>query len=69
MDDLEELRPLQVPERNFRIIIQAQLIKLLHCQQIYWKQRYTKKLIKWGDENTKKIHTRATERYRFDVIA
>jgi hypothetical protein len=33
------------------------------------KQRYTENLVKLGDENTKKIHTRATERFRFNVIS
>lgn len=69
MDDLEEIRTLLIPERNFRNIIQTQLRKLIHCQQIYWKQRYTEKLVKWGDENTKFFHSRATARYRFNVIA
>jgi len=69
LDDFEEIRPLHVPERNFRIIIQSHLQKLLHCQHIYWKQRYTEKLVKWGDENTKIFHARATERFRFNVIA
>jgi hypothetical protein len=31
LDDLEEIRPLHLPERNFRTIIQAHLQKLLHC--------------------------------------
>jgi hypothetical protein len=45
------------------------LKKLIYCQHIYWKQRYTEKLVKWGDENTKKFHARATERFRFNVIS
>jgi hypothetical protein len=32
MDDLEEIRTLLIPERNFRNIIQTQLRKLIHCQ-------------------------------------
>jgi len=69
LDELEEIRPLFLPERNFRFIIQEQLRKLLNYQQIYWKQRYTEKLVKWGDENTKFFHARATERYRHNVIS
>jgi hypothetical protein len=69
MDGLEEIRALYTPERNFRSIIQVQLKKLLHYQHIYWKQKYTEKLVKWGDENTKFFHARATERFRFNVIA
>lgn len=68
MDDLEEVRHLHVLERNFRSIIQKQLRKLLTSQQIYWRQRYTEKLVKWGDENTKFFHVRATERYRLNII-
>jgi hypothetical protein len=34
LDELEEIRPLHVPERNFRLIIQAHLQKLLRCQHI-----------------------------------
>jgi hypothetical protein len=69
LDELEEMRALFLPERNFRLIMQSHLQKLLHCQHIYWKQRYTEKLVKWGDENTKFFHARATERFRFNVIA
>jgi hypothetical protein len=69
LDDLEEIRPLHLPERNFRTIIQAHLQKLLHCQQIYWRQRYTEKLVKWGDENTKFFHARAIEGFIFNVIS
>jgi hypothetical protein len=69
LDVLEEIRPLHLSKKNFRSIIQAHLQKLLHCQHIYWKQRYTEKLVKWGDENTKFFHARATERFRFNVIA
>ena len=68
-DDLEQIRDLQISELNFRTIIQLQLQKLLHCQHIYWKQRYTEKLVNLGDENTKFFHSRATERYRFNVIS
>jgi len=35
-------------------------LKLLRLQQIYWRQRYTEKLVKFGDENTKFFHARAT---------
>jgi hypothetical protein len=35
LDDMKEIKPLHVPQRNFRIIVQAHLKKLLHCQHIY----------------------------------
>jgi hypothetical protein len=69
MDSLEEVRTLHTPERKFRNIIKNHLLKLLKLQQIYWRQRYTKKLVKFGDENTKIFHARATERYRRNYIA
>jgi len=34
----------------------------------YWRQRFTQRLVQFGDENTKKIHAMATERYRTNVI-
>lgn len=68
LDELEEFRDLFLPERNFRNILKRHLQNLLHYQQVYWKQRYTEKLVKWGDENTKIFHARATERFRRNVI-
>ena len=68
LDDLEELRPLFNIERSFRFIIQNHLQRLLHCQQVHWRKRYIEKLVKWGDENTKFFHARATKRYRFNII-
>ena len=59
MDNLEEVR-IYIPKRNFRNIIKEHLLKLLRLQQIYWRQRYTENLVKFGDENTKFFHARAT---------
>lgn len=69
LDGLEELRPLFHPELIFREIIKNQLTKLLKCQQIYWKQRFTNKLVKYGDENTKFFHSMAAVSYRRNTIA
>jgi hypothetical protein len=69
LDKLEELRPLFLPENNFRLIIKNKLQQLIFCQQVYWKQRYTENLVKWGDENTKFFHARATEMYRHNTIS
>lgn len=69
LDDLEELRPLFAPEQVFREIIKSQLTKLLKCQQIYWKQRFTNKIVRYGDENTKFFHSMATVNYRKNSIA
>jgi exonuclease III len=35
LDELEEMRALFLLERNFRLIMQSHLQKLLHCQHIY----------------------------------
>jgi hypothetical protein len=65
LDKLEEFRSLYLPERNFRLIIKKKLHHLLQCQHEYWKQRYTEKLVKWGDENTSFFHARATKRFHY----
>jgi hypothetical protein len=35
----------------------------------YWRQRYTQRVMQFGDENTKFFHVMATERYRSNVIS
>jgi hypothetical protein len=37
-------------------------------QQAYWRQRYTQRIVQYGDENTKFCHAMATERYRRNAI-
>lgn len=69
LDDLEDMRGLYLPEQNFRRIIQGHLQDLLKYQQIYWKQRFTTKMMKLGDDNTKFFHAMATENYRRNSIA
>lgn len=69
LDDLEELRPIFRREANFRLIVKLHLDHLLHLQFLYWKKRATIRFIKVGEENTKKIHAMATERYRRNSIS
>ena len=38
LDNIEDKRPLTVPEKNFRKILKAHLIQLLEYQQQYWKK-------------------------------
>jgi hypothetical protein len=68
MDKLEENRTLFVQERNFRNILKKHILKLLQHQKEYWKQRYTVRWTKLGDESTRFFHAAATERYRINTI-
>jgi hypothetical protein len=67
MDKLEENIILFVQERNFKNILKKHILKLLH-QKEYWKQRYTVRWTKLGDESTKFFHATATERFRINTI-
>jgi hypothetical protein len=69
LDRLEENRMLYMQERNFRSILKNQILKLLNFQKEYWRQRYTVRWTKLGDESTKFFHAAATERYRINSIA
>jgi hypothetical protein len=69
IDSLEDCRPLSGPEANFRKILKKHLLNLLEYQNAYWKKRCTIRWTRLGDENTKKIHTMATERYRRKAIS
>jgi hypothetical protein len=69
LDQLEDDRDLSRPEFNFRNIVRVHLKKLLQLQSDYWKSRCTVRWFKLGGENTKKFHSKATERYRFNKIA
>jgi hypothetical protein len=68
MDKLEENRTLFIQERNFRGILKKYILKLLQFQKEYWKQRYTVRWTKLGDESTKFFHATSTERYRLNTI-
>ncbi|XP_020179632.1 uncharacterized protein [Aegilops tauschii subsp. strangulata] len=67
-DFFEEFRELDTHEWSCRAILKEQLLILLRNQQIYWKQRGKIKGVKFGDENTKKIHTKASINYRHNHI-
>ena len=69
LDNIEDRRPLTTPERNFRNILKKHLLRLLQHQKDYWKKRCTIRWIQFGDENSKKIQTVATERYRRNYIS
>jgi hypothetical protein len=68
-DRLEEIRPLCSSELKFRVIIKEHISSLLRMQNHYQKQRFTQRVMQYGDENTKFFHSMATERYRRNVIS
>ncbi|XP_073367935.1 uncharacterized protein [Aegilops tauschii subsp. strangulata] len=64
LDNIEDRRPLTIPERNFRNILKKHLLRFLQHQKEYWKKRCTIRWIQFGDENSNFFQTVATERYR-----
>ena len=69
LDDLEDWRPLSIPEKNFRKLCKLHHEHLLHLQFLYWRKRCTIRYIKVGEENSKFFQAMATERYRKNSIA
>jgi hypothetical protein len=69
LDSLEEHRPLYQAEFNFRKIVKIHLDDLLLAECNYWRKCCTIRWIKQGEDNTKKFHAMATERYRRNNIA
>ena len=67
-DRLEEIRRLSNAELVFRKMIKTHYCNLLAMQNTYWKQRYTQRLVQFGDENTKFFHAMASERFRRNII-
>jgi hypothetical protein len=68
LDRLEEIRPLYTQEFNFRNILKEHTLNLLERKKIFWRQRYTVRWTKFGDENTSFFHAAATQRFRFNTI-
>ena len=56
-------------EWNCRILLKEHLLVLLKNQNIYWKQRGKIKGVKFGDENTKFFHTKASINHMHNHIA
>jgi hypothetical protein len=63
------VKPLCSSELKFRNILKEHISSLLRMQNHYWKQRFTQRVMQFGDENTKFFHSMATERYRKNVIS
>ena len=68
-DQLEEVRPLVRTKFNFRRIVKLHYERLLKMHYIYWKQRFTIRYIKVGEENYKFFHGMSSERMRKNSIA
>jgi len=51
-DKQEEFRDLLHPEATFRNILKLHIKNLLKMQNTYWKQRFTQRLVQYGDENS-----------------
>lgn len=64
MDGFEEQRTLSLMERNFRKILKKHILKLVEAKRIYWKSRFKRRDIIFGDENSKLFHAMATMNYR-----
>jgi hypothetical protein len=56
LDKLEELRSLHSHEAKFRKVIKSHLGNLLFMQREYWKQRFTQRVMQFGDETTRFFH-------------
>ncbi|PWZ45996.1 hypothetical protein Zm00014a_043596 [Zea mays] len=52
-----------------RTLLKNQLAKLLKFQNVYCKQRYTKRWTELEDECTKFFHAAATNRYKHNYTA
>lgn len=68
VDKLEEQRLLTLQENNFRKIIKFHIARLIKYKNEYWRQRFTVRWVKLGDEPTKFFMASATERYRHNTI-
>jgi hypothetical protein len=69
LDNVEEERPLTTAEFNFRKLVKLHLEKFLKAQCKYWRSRCSIRWIKVGEDNTKKIHAMASQRYRRNTIS
>jgi hypothetical protein len=69
LDNFENTRALFIQEVNLRKILKTYLGRLLEYQNVYWKKHCTIRWTKFGDENTKKFQSIATERHIRNSIA
>jgi hypothetical protein len=60
LNGLEEQRPLNPLEANFRVLVKNHLSNLLESKRKYWRQRNTVRWVTLGDENTSFFQAMAT---------
>jgi hypothetical protein len=65
---VEELRPLLAPEKLLRDRVGLHLSQEYKVLNAYWKQRFTFRLCKFGEDNTKFFHACASTRLRKNQI-
>jgi hypothetical protein len=68
MDLVEEFRALSHVESLLRSLVKTKLSSEYKKLDAYWKQRYTYRLCKLGDENTAFFHANASARLRRNQI-
>lgn len=52
MDGIEYQRPLTLIKNNFKNILKKHILKLLEAKIIYWKNRFKRRDVIFGDENS-----------------
>lgn len=68
LDLLEEHHPLPAAESLLRSLVKARLVHAVREHAMYWRQLYTIKTCKMGDENTAFYHASASARLRANKI-
>jgi hypothetical protein len=68
LDRLEEIRWLSAAEALLRRLAKEQLERQLKLKSLYWRQRYTIRYCRLGDENTCFFHACASARLRKNTI-
>lgn len=69
LDGLEDQRNLSTLESNFRKVVKIHMQNLLEAIRLYWKQRFTIRWVKMGDENSQNFQAMATHSFRRNKIS
>jgi hypothetical protein len=68
LDQLEEIRWLSAAESLLRSLVKDQLSRQLKIKSLYWRQLYSIRYCRLGDENTRFFHACASARLRKNTI-